>query len=93
VLRNRTSGERDANQPQARDQTEPSTPNATNTFNSGEAEQHTAHRPRFDVPVIDERTDRELRARYLAGEISIGVYLDWRFGTTFSSTGDRAVAG
>jgi hypothetical protein len=39
VLRNRTSGERDANQPQVRDQTEPSIPNATNTFEFGEAEQ------------------------------------------------------
>jgi acyl carrier protein len=39
VARNRTSGERDASQPQVRDQTEPSAPNATNTFNSGEAEQ------------------------------------------------------
>jgi acyl carrier protein len=39
VLPNRTSGERDANQPQARDQTGPSLPNVTNTLNSGEAEQ------------------------------------------------------
>jgi hypothetical protein len=39
VLRNRTSGERDANQPQVRDQTEPAFPNATNTLKSGEAEQ------------------------------------------------------
>ena len=39
VLPNRTSGERDANQPQVRDQTEPALPNATNTFNFGEAEQ------------------------------------------------------
>jgi acyl-CoA synthetase (AMP-forming)/AMP-acid ligase II len=39
VLRNRTSGERDANQPQVRDQTEPSFPNPTNTLNSGEAGQ------------------------------------------------------
>jgi len=38
VLPNRTSGERDAHQPQARDQTEPSIPTATNTVNSGEAE-------------------------------------------------------
>jgi long-chain acyl-CoA synthetase len=38
-LLNRTSGERDATQPQVRDQTEPSVPNVTNTFNSGEAEQ------------------------------------------------------
>jgi hypothetical protein len=37
-LPNRTSGERDANQPQARDQTEPFVPNVTNTFNFGEAE-------------------------------------------------------
>ena len=39
-LPNRTSGERDANQPQARDQTELSVPNATNTLNAGEAEQY-----------------------------------------------------
>ena len=39
VLRNRASGERDASQPQVRDQTEPSLSNATNTLNSGEAEQ------------------------------------------------------
>jgi histidinol-phosphate phosphatase family protein len=39
VLPSRTSGERDANQPQVRDQTEPSFPNVTNTFSSGEAEQ------------------------------------------------------
>ncbi|MEU6646898.1 histidine kinase [Saccharomonospora sp. NPDC046836] len=39
VLRNRTSGERDASQPQVRDQTEPPSPKATNTLNSGEAEQ------------------------------------------------------
>jgi aromatase len=38
-LPNRTSGKRDASQPQVRDQTEPSLPNVTNTFNSGEAEQ------------------------------------------------------
>ena len=36
---NRTSGERDATQPQARDRTEPSVPNATKTLNSGEAGQ------------------------------------------------------
>jgi sugar (pentulose or hexulose) kinase len=39
AARNRTSGERDANQPQVRDQTEPSVLNATNTLNSGEAGQ------------------------------------------------------
>jgi len=38
-LRNRTSGERDANQPQVRDQTAHSVPNATNAFKVGEAEQ------------------------------------------------------
>jgi citrate synthase len=38
VLRNGTSGERDASQPQVRDQTEPPVPNATNTSNPGEAE-------------------------------------------------------
>jgi hypothetical protein len=37
-LPNRTSGERDASQPQVRDQTEPSFVNVTNTVNSGEAE-------------------------------------------------------
>jgi hypothetical protein len=39
VLRNRTSGERDASQPQVRDQTAPFFSNATNTLNTGEAEQ------------------------------------------------------
>ena len=39
ALPNRTSGERDASQPQARDQTEPFLPNATNTVKPGEAEQ------------------------------------------------------
>jgi hypothetical protein len=39
AVRNRTSGERDANQPQVRDQTEPFLPKVTNTLNSGEAEQ------------------------------------------------------
>src|SRR5216117_1170251 len=38
-LPNRTSGQRDASRPQVRDQTEPSLPIATNTLNSGEAEQ------------------------------------------------------
>jgi hypothetical protein len=33
-----TSGERDANQPQARDRAERSLPKATNRLNSGEAE-------------------------------------------------------
>jgi membrane-associated phospholipid phosphatase len=47
---------------------------------------------RFDAPVIDERTDRELRARYHRGQISIGEYLDRRFGTSFSA-GDRPAAG
>ena len=35
MLPNRTSGERDATQPQARDQTEPTLPNATNRVNFG----------------------------------------------------------
>jgi hypothetical protein len=38
-LPNRTSGERDVSQPQVHDQTAPFFSNATNTFNSGEAEQ------------------------------------------------------
>lgn len=45
------------------------------------------------APVIDASTDRELRRRYLDGQISIGTYLDRRFGTTFSSAGDRRRAG
>lgn len=54
----------------------------------------TVRRPvRFDIPAIDERTDRELRARYYRGQISIGAYLDRRFGTAFSSTGDDPAAG
>ena len=39
AVRNRTSGERDATQLQARDQAELSFPNATNTVKSGEADQ------------------------------------------------------
>ena len=38
-LLNRTSGERDANQPLARAQTEPFLSNVTNTLNFGEADQ------------------------------------------------------
>ncbi|WP_459717073.1 hypothetical protein [Actinophytocola sp. KF-1] len=60
-----------------------------------------AHRkqagPRFGRPVIDADTDRELLARYLAGQISIGCYLDRRFGTAFTtvfgSAGARRVGG
>lgn len=54
-------------------------------------------RIRFDAPVIDERTDRDLRSRYLHGQIAIDDYLDRRFGTTFAtsakSTGDGPGAG
>ena len=58
----------------------------------------TPHPVRFDTPVIDERTDRDLRARYLRGQIGIDVYLDRRYGTAFSTsagstTGDRPAAG
>jgi hypothetical protein len=45
------------------------------------------------APVLDPRADQELRARYLDGRISIGVYLDRRFGTDFGSAGDRGPAG
>lgn len=48
---------------------------------------------RLRSPVIDARTDRELQARYLNGEIGIDVYLDRRYGTAFSSAGDRRRAG
>jgi undecaprenyl-diphosphatase len=51
------------------------------------------HSVRFDQPVIDERTDQELRIRYYQGQISIGAYLDRRFGTAFNSAGDRRPAG
>jgi len=54
---------------------------------------HTRQTVRFDMPVIDEQTDRELRTRYYRGQISIGTYLDRRFGTTFSSTGSTSAAG
>lgn len=43
-------------------------------------------------PVIDPMTDRRLRARYLAGQISIGAYLDRRFGTAFAPTAERGAA-
>jgi superfamily II DNA or RNA helicase len=67
VLPNRTSGERDATQPQARDQAEPSFPNATNTVNPGEAEQ-------FDAATVwtgtdfdhQERLDAMLEVRHAA---------------------------
>jgi hypothetical protein len=45
------------------------------------------------TPVIDARTDQELRTRYLNGEIGIDTYLDRRFGTAFSSAGERRPAG
>jgi len=45
------------------------------------------------TPVIDARTDQELRTRYLNGEIGIDTYLDRRFGTAFSSAGGRRRAG
>jgi undecaprenyl-diphosphatase len=46
-----------------------------------------------DAPVLDARTDQELRRRYLDGQISIGTYLDRKFGTNFGSAGDRRRAG
>jgi hypothetical protein len=52
-----------------------------------------ARRPAPKTQVLDAWTDQELRARYLSGQISIGVYLDRRFGTDFSSAGDRRRAG
>jgi membrane-associated phospholipid phosphatase len=45
------------------------------------------------APVLDTRADQELRTRYLNGQISIGVYLDRRFGTNFGSAGDHRRAG
>jgi hypothetical protein len=54
---------------------------------------HVRKTVRFDRPVIDEQTDLELRARYFRGQISIGTYLDRRFGTTFSSTGSTPATG
>jgi hypothetical protein len=53
----------------------------------------TARAPRLTTPVIDARTDQELRTRYLNGEIGIGAYLDRRFGTAFSSAGERRPTG
>ena len=44
-LPNRTPGERDASQPQVRDQTRPSVPNATRSSHSGEAGRTTFHNP------------------------------------------------
>jgi len=54
---------------------------------------HVRKTPGFGMPVIDENTDRELRARYYRGQIDIGTYLDRRFGTAFSSTGSTPAAG
>ena len=63
--RSRTSGERDASQPQVRDQTEPFFANATNTFNSGEAEQsHAALAPKVR-PVEGIRQSASLSWRTL----------------------------
>lgn len=45
------------------------------------------------VPVVDARAERELRSRYLTGQISIDVYLDGKYGTAFSSAGNRRRAG
>jgi hypothetical protein len=51
------------------------------------------HAPRPPVPVLDARSERELHARYLTGQISIDVYLDRKYGTTYSSPGNRGRAG
>lgn len=53
----------------------------------------TASRAPHLTPVIDARTDQELRTRYLNGEIAIDTYLDRRFGTAYSSAGERRQAG
>jgi hypothetical protein len=53
----------------------------------------TGRAPALTTPVIDARTDQELRTRYLNGEIGIDTYLDRRFGTAFSSAGQRRPAG
>jgi hypothetical protein len=53
----------------------------------------TAGRATALTPVIDARTDQELRTRYLNGEIAIDTYLDRRFGTAYSSAGERRQAG
>lgn len=45
------------------------------------------------APVLDPRTELELRARYLNGQIGIDVYLDRRFGTAFASAGEADRAG
>jgi catechol 2,3-dioxygenase-like lactoylglutathione lyase family enzyme len=56
---NRTSGERDANQPQVRDQAELSVASATRTLNSGEAEWFgITHLRHVDLAVPDYETQR-----------------------------------
>jgi ring-1,2-phenylacetyl-CoA epoxidase subunit PaaB len=52
---NRTSGERDATQPQAHPQTEPSPANATNTSKSGEAGREAGKWPLYEVFVRGKR--------------------------------------
>lgn len=51
VPSNRAPGECDATQPQGRDQTEPSIPNATRTLNSGEANERLADRNPLPGPM------------------------------------------
>jgi hypothetical protein len=57
------------------------------------AHRHAAgHAPHPLAPVLDARSERELRSRYLTGQISIDVYLDRKYGTAYSA-GDRRRAG
>jgi uncharacterized membrane protein len=58
------------------------------------AHRHAAgHAPHPQVPVLDARAERAMRSRYLTGQISIDVYLDRTYGTTYSSAGNRGPAG
>jgi len=59
----------------------------------GVVHRRTARAPRLTMPVIDARIDQELRTRYLNGEIGIDTYLDRRFGTAYSSAGERRRTG
>ena len=53
----------------------------------------TTRDPRLWVQVIDARTEYALRMAYLNGWIGIDVYLDRKFGTSFSSAGEPRRAG
>jgi indole-3-glycerol phosphate synthase len=94
---NRASGERDANQPQARDQAEPPVPNATTRVNSGEAGRFLSALRGARLPLImeikrhdgnggdllDDRPVAEVLAQYeAAGAPCVSVVTGRWFGGT-----------